>query len=124
RIAEMSGRLPFATPPAVVANLFPRAAAWLGAERVAAVAASANLVGMICPGLHSIYSSLVVESTDDVNGEDVIEFRVTSTDPRFRLVQMSFAGAGITGNIDSFARVPPTAQASMASLSNVVARDE
>jgi NADP-dependent 3-hydroxy acid dehydrogenase YdfG len=123
-MAEMSGRLSFAMPPAVVAKLFPRAAAWLGAARVAAIAASTNLVGMICPGRHSIYSSLVVESSDDVNGEDVIEFRVTSTDPRFRLVQMSFAGAGITGNIDSFARVPPTEQASMVSLSNAVARGE
>lgn len=126
RMAEMSGRLAFATPPAVIAQSFPRAAAWLGAPRVAAIAASSNLVGMICPGLHSIYGSLVVESHDDVRGEDVIEFRVTSTDPRFRLVQMSFASGGIRGNIDSFARLPPMEQASMVSLSlsNALARDE
>ena len=43
-----------------VAAMFPAASGWLGPRRVAALAASTLLVGMVCPGLHSMYSSLTV----------------------------------------------------------------
>jgi NAD(P)-dependent dehydrogenase (short-subunit alcohol dehydrogenase family) len=91
---------------------------------VAALAATTNLVGMVCPGLHSIYSSLTVAACEGVHSEDGIEFHVVSTDPRFRLIRMSIVGGGISGSIDSFARVPPTSQASMAALSSAVAENE
>ena len=35
--------------------MFPAAAEWLGARRIAALAASTNLVGMVCPGRHSVF---------------------------------------------------------------------
>ena len=46
----LSGRLAFASPPDEVAAMFPAASAWLGPRRVAALAASTLLVGMVCPG--------------------------------------------------------------------------
>ncbi len=51
----LSGRLAFARPPDAVAAMFPAASGWLGPRRVAALAATFLLVGMVCPGLHSIY---------------------------------------------------------------------
>ncbi|HEV8199901.1 MAG TPA: SDR family NAD(P)-dependent oxidoreductase [Candidatus Polarisedimenticolia bacterium] len=124
RMADVSGRLPLNTHATAVAELFPRAAAWLGARRLAAMATSSAVVGMLCPGLHSIYTSLSADWCDEGNAADEIAFRVTSMDARFRLVRLSIAGGGITGTVESLARVPPTAQASMVSLAGVAARDE
>ena len=61
----LSGRLSFASPPDTVAAMFPAASGWLGPRRVAALAATSLLVGMVCPGLHSIYGDLTVEACDE-----------------------------------------------------------
>lgn len=118
--ADCSGRLAFAASPQSYVTLFPAATSWLGAKYVAALAASTSLVGMVCPGLHSIYGSLTAQTCADGNKEDVLDFRVTSVDPRFRLVRMAIAGGGLVGTIDSFARAAPTTQASMNSLRSLV----
>ena len=60
-----SGRLAFASATRRVAAMFPAASGWLGPRRVAALAASTLLVGMVCPGLHSIYGGLTVEACDE-----------------------------------------------------------
>lgn len=108
-----SGRLAFATSPEAVAKMFPAAADWLGGRRIAALAACTNLVGMVCPGLHSIFGGLSVDLSAESDPQDVLGFRVISTDSRFRLVRQEIAGGGITGTLDSFARMPPTPQLRM-----------
>jgi NAD(P)-dependent dehydrogenase (short-subunit alcohol dehydrogenase family) len=115
-----SGRLSFAAPSQSLAGLFPSAAAWLGSTRLAALAACSNVVGMVCPGLHSIFSSLALDACRHAGPDDGIEFRVITADPRFRLVRMSVAGGGFTGTIESIARLPPTIQAPMAALTDRV----
>ena len=61
----MSGSLAFASPPDAIAAMFPAASGWLGPRRVAALAATTLLVGMVCPGLHSIYAGFTVEACDE-----------------------------------------------------------
>ena len=108
-MAGMSGRLAFASPPDAIAAMFPAASGWLGARRVAALAATTLLVGMVCPGLHSIYGGLTVEACEEPVVEDRLSFRVTTADPRVRLVRMTVAGGGLAGAVQSYARMPPTA---------------
>jgi acyl dehydratase len=115
-MAGMSGRLAFASPPDAIATMFGAASGWLGARRVAALAATTLLVGMVCPGLHSIYAGLTVEAYDEPVPEDRLSFRVTATEPRFRSVSMSVVGGGLRGVVQSYARTPPTPQASMQDL--------
>ena len=93
----LSGRVAFASPPDEVAAMFPAASAWLGPRRVAALAASTLLVGMVCPGLHSIYGGLTVEACDEPVPEDRLGFRVVAAEPRFRSVRMTIAGGGLVG---------------------------
>ena len=118
--AGMSGRLAFASPPDAIAAMFPAASGWLGPRRVAALAATTLLVGMVCPGLHSIYAGFTVEACDEAVLEDRLGFRVTATDPRVRSVHMSVAGGGLVGAVQSYARMPPTPQASVQDLADVV----
>jgi acyl dehydratase len=119
-MAGMSGNLAFASPPDAIAAMFPAASAWLGSRRVAALGASTLLVGMVCPGLHSIYAGLTAETCDEPIPEDGLNFLVTATEPRFRSVTMAIAGGGMKGVVQSYARTPPTPQASAQDLADAV----
>jgi hypothetical protein len=118
--AGMSGRLAFARPPEEVAAMFRAASAWLCPRRVAALAATTLLVGMVCPGLHSIYAGFTVEACDEPVPAEGLGFRVTATDPRVRSVQIAVAGDGLAGAVQSYARTPPTLQPSVRDLADVV----
>jgi acyl dehydratase/NAD(P)-dependent dehydrogenase (short-subunit alcohol dehydrogenase family) len=124
QMAGLSGKLAFATAPDMVEAMFPAAADWLGPRRVAALAASTLLVGMVCPGLHSIYGSLTLDACDEPDPQDRLGFRVIETDARFRLVRQAIVGGGVIGMVDSFVRIPPTQQVSMQSLAGVVSPTE
>jgi hypothetical protein len=116
----LSGRLSFASSPDTVAAMFPAVSGWLGPRRVAAFAATSLLVGMVCPGLHSIYGDLTVEACNEKDPEDGLGFQVVSTEPRFRLVRMAIEGGGLVGSIKTAARMPPAPQASSSELSGAV----
>lgn len=116
----VSGRLAFASSPDAIATMFPAASGWVGPRRIAALAATTLLVGMVCPGLHSIYAGLTLEACDESVLEDRLSFRVTATDPRVRLVRMTVVGGGLAGAVQSYARTPPTLQMSLHDLADVV----
>jgi hypothetical protein len=120
----LSGRLSFASSPDTVAAMFPAASGWLGSRRVAALAATSLLVGMVCPGLHSIYGDLTVEACNEKELRNRLSFQVISTEPRFRLVRMAIEGGGLVGSIKTAARMPPAPQASSSELSGAVEPDE
>jgi NAD(P)-dependent dehydrogenase (short-subunit alcohol dehydrogenase family) len=120
----LSGRLAFAGPPEYVAAMFPAASDWLGPRRVAGLAASTLLVGMVCPGLHSMYSSLTLRACEESTRENRLGFRVVGTDPRFRVVRSTIAGGGWIGTVESFARLPPMSQASLHEVARLVGRTE
>ncbi len=123
-VAGRSGNFRFPMSGEVAATLFPQATRWLGARRVAALAASTYLVGMVCPGLHSIYSELSVRTCAESEKRDDLAFQVTETDSNFQAVEQEIAGGGIAGTVSSFVRTPPVEQASMESLANVVGPEE
>lgn len=123
-IASQQGRVRFATPAAQIGQAFPAATRVLGQERISAIACCSCLVGMVCPGLHSIFGDVSFTVCEETSKEDAIEFRVVLTNARFRLVQMEIAGGGLTGTINSFARTPPVAQPAMAQVARLVQPSE
>ena len=76
RWRECREGLPSRARPMRSRAMFPAASGWLGPRRVAALAATTLLVGMVCPGLHSIYGGLTVEACDEPVPEDRLGFRV------------------------------------------------
>jgi len=115
-----SGNLPFAMTTKDAVTLFPTATRWLGASRIAALAASSYLVGMVCPGLHSLYSELSVRVCKESDTDESLSFRVSGTDQRFRSVEQEIVGGGLTGTVYSFVRTQPVQQASMKSLVGLI----
>jgi NAD(P)-dependent dehydrogenase (short-subunit alcohol dehydrogenase family)/acyl dehydratase len=124
-LSEMRGRTGSVRSGADLAEItknFPAASAWIGAQRVAALIALSRLVGMECPGLHSLFSGFSVELRDDA--ETSLTYRVASADERFRLLNIEVSGLGIQGSVEAFARHPPIPQPTMDQLASSVKADE
>ncbi len=88
---------------------FPQAAALLGSDALSAVARLSFFVGMVCPGLHSVFSS--VRFTVCTATTEGLHFEVRKYDPRFRLFTVAFGGV-VEGELRAFLRPPPQPQPS------------
>ncbi len=95
----------------------------LGALDTAALLATTRLVGMECPGLHSIFGGLDL-SFGDRASEPVLRYRVERADSRFSLLTLTVAAMTMHGKINAFLRPPPALQPSFASVRGGVAADE
>jgi len=104
-----------------IAADFPGASAAIGDGAVSALAAASYFVGMICPGLHSMMSSIDV--VIERNTVDQELFAVSSYRENVRLVDIDCAGP-ITGRIQAFRRPAPARQMSMADVAAHIKPDE
>jgi len=118
-IEGRSGYVAFATEPAELQHAFPGAAHLLGAQRIAALACSSYLVGMVVPGLHSIYVGLDLKATAGATAANGLQFAVTAVN-RFRRVQLEISAPGLSCSLETFSRMPPVAQLSMKAVTELV----
>jgi acyl dehydratase len=118
-MAKLSGWMGLGRPNEIQHH-FPYASSAIGSCRLAAIALLSTLVGMICPGRHSLFGGFAVELVDDLRNRDCIKFQVSATDERFRMVRMTVSGAGICGSVQAFLRWPPIAQASLTEIMSIV----
>jgi hypothetical protein len=117
------GAVGFVTSPAQVASRFPFAAHSLGKRSIAGLLNLSRLVGMICPGLHSILARLDV-AVSDADATDSVSYKVISVDERFRYVTQDVHGAGLSGMLEALVRNPPAEQPGIDELSRSVAPAE
>ena len=101
---------------------FPRASAALGPEMLADLAGLSQLVGMVEPGLHSIFRGFSVVRQDGERS-GTLRFGVVRDDERFNLVTLAVIGPALRGQVEAFRRAPPVAQPSVADLHGRVATD-
>ena len=94
---------------------FPRLYRYFGKRRIAAILALSYFVGMVCPGLHSIFSTVDLTLTEDTQANHRLAFRVDEYDERFRLFDISVTGC-IYGRIKAFLRPAPQTQPSLKDL--------
>jgi NAD(P)-dependent dehydrogenase (short-subunit alcohol dehydrogenase family) len=107
--------------PGALADHFPRAAALLGGDALRAVAQLSRFVGMVCPGLHSVFSSLQFSVIAGATAPSV--FEVQKYDPRFRLYSVGFDGP-LRGQLRAFQRPPPQQQPSAGTVAAQVGGQE
>jgi acyl dehydratase len=121
QMSNFSGRVPFFSVPNAVCRMFPAAADALGVQRVAGLACSSFLVGMVCPGFHSIFRGLNLFTALMREADyDTLQFRVARSDPRFRLLKLAVSGGGWVGSLETHARPEPTAQPDLPSIAAAV----
>ena len=121
----MSGCLSFGPSISRLSTLYPTAVGVFGLPRIAALACSSCLVGMVVPGLHSLFSSLEVSfSADVVVPPEAIQFSVTSIVKRVRSVRINIRTQFLHGIVETVSRPPPAKQPSIGIVKSHVSREE
>jgi NADP-dependent 3-hydroxy acid dehydrogenase YdfG len=115
---ECSGRLALGGGEDALA-LLPALGAAIGADGVTAIALVSGVVGMSCPGLHSLFSQLTLKRIESAP-PPVLAWRTSKTDARARWVVLEFGGGGWEGQVIALARQEPVQSLSMAELSQRV----
>lgn len=115
-----SGRLAVEGDAALLAELAPRAAAAVGVPLLAALGTLSRLVGMECPGLHSLFSSLELAVDPSVPLPGELAWRVARADPRVGAVDLEVGGGGLTGRVRAFVRPAPAPQPSWEEVAPLV----
>jgi acyl dehydratase len=120
----LSGSLPFGESVEQARMMFPIAAGYFGAPQVGALICSSCLVGMVVPGLHSLFVALDVSLVEGAGPPDALGFAVTWVEPRFRRVRIGIRGGGLEGTLETMVRAPPVIQATMANVAPLVDKHE
>lgn len=123
RLAGRHGAHAAAASDGEIRRLFPALANAIGPAAVGALMAASQIVGMACPGLHSLFVGIDVTRDAASDAERALRYAVSKTDPRFRSLQIDVSGAGLTGRLEAFARLPPPEQPDMKIVAARVAKD-
>ena len=103
--------------------MFPLVDAMPTPRYSAALAALSYFVGMVCPGMHSIFSSINVRLEEASEDRDALHFSVEKFDERFGLFVVSVRGL-LSGEVRAFVRPPPARQHALADLGSHVEQGE
>jgi len=105
-------------------GLFPNLIRLLPPMQLAALLATTRLVGMECPGHHSVYSSLDLAFFSDNAGGSNLSYRVTDCNTRLALVSMDVETPGMKGQVKAFLRPKPQKQAAFTDVRLQVESEE
>ncbi|MDG2207164.1 MAG: SDR family oxidoreductase [Pirellulales bacterium] len=130
---DASGSLPLLLPRETARERIPELISQLPDSQTALLLATTRLVGTICPGLHSIYSSLKLtfagdsaQEGSDSSADDsasvplALNWKVSAYDSRFGSLSLQLESPVATGSIRAFVRPKPREQASFAELRTLV----
>jgi acyl dehydratase/NAD(P)-dependent dehydrogenase (short-subunit alcohol dehydrogenase family) len=108
-MARRSGTIDLASEPDRISRHFGNAVRWLGVDRVGGMLCLSRLIGMECPGLHSLFSGFKIDFP--LTGTPpVLHYQVASIKDQLRLLKIEVRGFGICGTAEAFARQPPVVQ--------------
>lgn len=125
-LADLTGRCgdtPLHLQSARVANMFPNVNRVLPPWQIAALLATTRIVGMRCPGLHSIYLGLDLSFQSAEIAGTKVEYSVRRTQLATGFTTLEVWGPGVKGTIKAVYRPRPTEQPSYASVKARVAGD-
>ncbi len=111
QISDQRGAVAATATEHDIRRLFPALSDAIGPAAVGGLMATSQIVGMACPGLHSLFAGLDVTRDGTVGDSRLLGYAVRKADARFRSVEIDIAGLGLTGRLDAFARPRPPAQA-------------
>jgi hypothetical protein len=122
--AGASGSVPLYLDRELAATLFPNLMRLVPPMQLAALLATTRLVGMECPGLHSIYSGLNLAFFPDPTGVPEVRYHVADGNHRLALLTMDVEAPGMRGQIKTFFRPTPQAQVAFADVCREVESNE
>lgn len=121
-LSNISGSLLLGADPTLLAKIFPTLAARFDLGQLALLLATTRLVGMECPGLHSIYSGLRLQFSGPTSS--ALNYRTSNWSPSYRMLQLSLSCGSTSGTIDCFIRPTPVDQPTLLSAKQLIAPQE
>jgi len=117
-----SGEVALGYDRAQLASLLARIERFVPAHQVATLLAATRIVGMRCPGFHSLFAGfeLRFEASEPATQ---LRYRVARHDPRFRALELELEGMGMSGRLDALHRPAPAQQAQAVAISSRLPRD-
>ena len=109
-VAAASGNVTLYFNGDLAGGLLPNLIRVLPPMQLAALLATTRLVGMECPGHHSVYSSLALTFFADTAGNPNLNYQVTDCNKRLALVSMDVDAPGMKGQVKAFLRPKPQRQ--------------
>lgn len=111
----------YAFPASGLAAEFPNAVREFGEPVIAGLAALSTVVGMLNPGLYSLFSSFTAIATDDIGPR--LKYRADRYSEAVRQVTVRVRARGVDANVRAGARPPPIQQLSAKAARDFVAPD-
>jgi len=120
-LVDVSGEMPLQIETALGQELFPNLSVHLNATDLALLLSTSRIVGMSCPGMYSLFSSLTVGvGKESSESEGSVRFQLTDFDDRFARCTITASAAQTDAKILAFLRPRPTEQASIAEVASMV----
>ncbi|RLA46326.1 MAG: hypothetical protein DRR42_18505, partial [Gammaproteobacteria bacterium] len=116
-IGDLRGELKLQWDELAFEAVFPSLKKMIPDVQCSTLLGTTKIVGMICPGLNSVYASLRLKfRASSENSVSSLNYRVVSSDARFSRVVMSIHNSVGEGEIEAFFRPPPVQQATYTSI--------
>ncbi len=118
-----SGELDLCLNVEAAERLFPNLIRLVSPNKIAVILATSRLVGMECPGLHSIYSELNLTSTGSFECKS-LSYKVAKFNNRYSHVLIGVKAQEMEGTIKAFVRPAPQKQSAYLDLKREVCCSE
>ena len=103
---------------------FPNLIRLLPPAQLAQLLSLTRLVGMECPGLHSIFSDLNLQFSGKIQDSPQLQFNVTRYEPRISLADIAVSAPAMEGSLKAFLRPALQVQESYAQLRQTIQPSE
>jgi acyl dehydratase/NAD(P)-dependent dehydrogenase (short-subunit alcohol dehydrogenase family) len=123
-VTAASGSLPLFVDEDRFGKIFPGVSRLLPNWQIAELMATTRLVGMECPGLHSIYSGHNLHFHDEHTDGRELHYEVVRSDSRFSILWLNVKAPAMSGTITAFVRPRPRTQAAVDVVRGAVTQDE
>lgn len=121
--AAASGQLPLWIDAERAGRMFPAWCRRLPETQLAMLLAATRVVGMECPGLHSLLYGVKLDFLGPMT-DPTVAWRVSRANPRFSSLTLELSGAGVRGTIATFLRPPPKMQRTFAEIARAASPNE
>ena len=123
-ILKVSGNVDLNVDYVLANKLFPYIVNSLSPIQISELLATTKIVGMQCPGLQSIFSSLALKFKNAASNCLQMNYDVEDFDERFSRITVNILSASASGRLYVFYRPPYKQQPSYSDMHKLVARSE
>lgn len=108
----------------MIASVFPRLSEIWSPTTIAHIALMSAVVGMVTPGLHSIFSDFTLAFKDDGEAAPDFFFSTIRFDPRFRLATIRACCSAFESTVAAYLRYPPVAPPRFCDIERAIRPDQ